>query len=248
MALKSANEMLSWLSTLGVYLSQLSPSKWPDSAPPLFGVFTDQASIQTSGAILPAEAYAVALGHLKLAFAQITKDILILVDLDGRPSDLASAKGIRFRSQIGQPDYPRSTDLANSLTLTEFAFDFGQTLAELETWYGQRRPSNEILDGLFGSKVTFEQLTQLKTGSTRNDLETLKLANSLLISKFLKRESTTGRLTCAATLDQENPSDVESTHGDCSTQDRGRLAKVMHKIAISYQAPLFERWAIELEN
>lgn len=214
-AVATAEDHLALMRVLSHQLTAFNPSSdWWAKSPvgyPL-GEFTDFETIERSGAVLPYQYHALALGLLQVSLDALVGSHLMQVDADFRETDVGKeVVGIRLstRPRSLKSAAPVETSLDAALILAEVSFKAGAYLKQVPRWkkahqsyyrseHARLRTSSEkanykrmnenFINGLFGAESNLLLLTgekDLPGGiNLQEQVDQLKVASAMLLASF----------------------------------------------------------------
>lgn len=212
----TATELLSFLGGVVNFMSAFNPgAEWWSSPDNRLGFplspFESMEKIKSSGAILPTDSHALALGYLNLSFDVLLKKHLVYVGADGREVlNSADATGVRVSDAPRTPGSKAKikTTIRSVQELTETAFKLGHYLGRAGVWRRNAEDSlradlasepdarkrlslqkdyREFIEGMFGSQDVLQKLTDTGAAGLAAQIRDLKLVMSLLSVAFAQR-------------------------------------------------------------
>lgn len=225
--------------------------------------FESMEKIRSSGAVLPADSHALALGFLNLGFDVLLKKHLAYIGPDNREvRNSADAVGIRISEGERKPGSGGRirTTIRTVYELTEAAFKLGHYLGRASAWrtgaetalreeleaepdprkrLALQKDYREFVDGLFGSQEILDKLTSEGAGSLSAQIRDLKLVMSMLSVSFARRLSE-GRIDCF----KENVLDVEAGEeaftGVCTPEETAAWKYSIRLASRAFRSPLLQ--------
>jgi hypothetical protein len=222
--------------------------------------------IKSSGAILPADSHALALGFLNLSFDVLLKQHLVYVGPSGAEvKNTADAIGIRVS------DLPRKsgdskkirTSIRSVQELTEVAFKLSHYLVRATNWRNSadgaireelrsepdlrkrlsiQKDYRDFIDGMFGNEDVLEKLTAAGPGSLILQIRDLKLVMSMLSTAFVQRLPN-GKITCYKESLLDPVTGEEEFKGTCSAEEAKRWKYSVRLAARAFRSPILQEIA-----
>lgn len=223
--------------------------------------FESMERIKTSGAILPTDAHALALGFLSLSFQTLTDRYLMFVDADNKEvHDTSAAAGVRVSEQDRVASSPGvvQTNIKAAASLLEIALKFSNSLLELSDWKTQaesylsdelksepdaRRRSalrtdyQNFIDSMFGDQANLDKVTASGPSSLREQLNDLQLVAAVLAAKFALHTKT--GVDCAEDIWTNPQTGEERISGKCTEQEKKDWKYALSLAGQAFHSPLF---------
>lgn len=265
--LAQATDWLSFINAMGHFFIAFNPGApwWMDPTNTLgfpMSPFESLEQIKSSNAILPTDANALALGLINISVPSFQKKHLIFLTSNMKITETTTeASKIRISEEpkdlLGNHS-PIRTKIRAATLLAEISFKLAESLKRLDLWQQNAstavredmlrttdskkrlmifRDYRNFIDSLYASDATLKMLITSDKDSFRDQLETLKLAASLLVMQFASHDNA----KCYSELIFDPQTGRETPFGACNEEDLTLWKFTIGLIAQEYRSPIFQQ-------